>query len=72
MIDFSFSLSKGQAKIVHVDAEGNVITIIECSPETVTDGFVTKTFSLKSGKNRLKIVGSDCEDVELTMLFEIP
>lgn len=71
-IDFSFSLSKGQAKVVHIDADGNVTTIIECSPETVTDGFVTKTVSLKSGKNRLKIVGYDCEDVELTMLFAIP
>lgn len=68
-IDFSFSLSKGQAKVVHIDDEGNVTTVIECSPETSTDGFVTKTISLKSGLNRLKIVGYDCEDMKLKMIF---
>lgn len=70
-IDFDFSLSAGKAKVVHIDAEGNVTTVIECVPETSTDGVVTKTVSLKSGKNRLKIVGYDCEDVELKMLFEV-
>ena len=69
-VDFSFTLSKGQAKVVHIDDDGNVTTIIECLPETSTDGFVTKTISLKSGLNRLKIVGYDCEDVELKMLFK--
>lgn len=70
-IDIDFSLSAGKAKVVHIDAEGNVTTVIECVPETSTDGVVTKKVSLKSGKNRLKIVGYDCEDVELKMLFEV-
>lgn len=69
-IDVSFSLSKGQAKIVHVDSDGNVTTVIECSPDTPTDGFVTETISLKEGQNRLKIVGYDCENIDLKMLFE--
>lgn len=69
-IDFSFSLSKGQAKIVYIDDEGNVITVIECTPETTTDGYVSKAVSLKKGQNRLKIVGYDCEDIEVEMLFE--
>ena len=68
-ISFSFRLSKGQAKVVHVDEEGNVTTIIECSPETTPDGFVTREVSFKSGNNRLKVVGYDCEDMELKMLF---
>lgn len=68
-IDFSFTLSQGQAKIVHIDAEGNVTTVMECSPETSTVEFITKTVSLKSGKNRLKIVGYDCKDVDLKMVF---
>lgn len=69
-IDFSFSLSEGQAKIVHIDGDGNVTTVIECSPESCTDELVTKTVLLKSGKNRLRIVGYDCEDIDLEMLFE--
>lgn len=71
-MEISFSLSEGRAKIVHIDEEGNVTTIIECLPETSTDGFVTETVSLKKGENRLKIVGYDCDDVELEVLFEDP
>ena len=69
-IDFSFSLSDGQAKIVHIDGDGNVTTVMECSPELSTDGFVTKTILLKSGENRLKIVGYDCKGIDLKMLSE--
>lgn len=68
-MEISFRLTEGQAKLVHIDGEGNVTTIMECTPETSTDGFVAKTVSLTSGVNRLKIVGYDCEEVELTMLF---
>ncbi len=70
-IDFSFSISEGKAKIVHIDADGNVTTVLECTPDTSTEGYVTKEVSLKKGKNRLKIVGYDCVDVELEMLFEV-
>lgn len=70
VIDFSFSLTKGQAKIVHIDSEDHVTTVIECTPEASTDGFVTKTVSLKRGKNRLKIVGYDCQNIDLMIFFE--
>ncbi len=68
-INFSFRLSKGLAKIVHIDRNGNVATVIECSPDTSASGFVTKTVPIKSGQNRLKIVGYDCENIDLKMLF---
>ena len=71
-IDFNLSLLKGQAKIVYIDSEDHVTTLIECLPETSTDGFVTKTLTLKSGNNRLKIVGYDCENIDLKMLFAEP
>lgn len=70
-IEFSFVLTEGQAKIVHIDAEGNVTTLIECTPETSTDGYVTETVYMTSGQNRLKIVGFDCENIDLKMLFSI-
>jgi len=70
-IEFSFKLTKGQAKIVHIDAEGNVITLIECTPETSTDGYVTETVSMTSGENRLKIVGFGCENIDLEILFSV-
>ena len=57
---------------MHVDEEGNVTTIMECSPETSNEEIVTKNVALKKGKNRLKIVGYDCKNIDLQMLFEEP
>ena len=70
-IELSFVLTEGQAKIVHIDAEGNVTTLIECTPETSTDGYVTKTVSMTAGENRIKIVGFDCKNIDLKVLFAI-
>lgn len=70
-IQFLFALTEGRAKIVHIDAEGNVTTLIECTPETLTDGYITKKVSMTSGENRLKIVGYDCENIDLKLLFAI-
>lgn len=71
-IEFYFSMAAGKAKVVHIDNDGNVTTVIEYLQENAMEEGVTKTVSLKSGKNRLKIVGYDCEDLELKMLFEEP
>lgn len=70
-IELSFALTEGQAKIVHIDADGNVKTLIECTPESCTDGYVTKTIFMSAGENRLKMVGFDCENIDLKMLFAI-
>lgn len=70
-IEIAFILTEGQAKIVHIDADGNVTTLIECTPESCTDEYITKTVSMTAGKNRLKIVGFDCENIDLKMLFAI-
>lgn len=62
------SLSDGTAKIVHIDEDDNVTTIIECTPESTTDGYITQTVPLKIGLNRIKIVGKGCRDIELELL----
>ena len=67
-IKIQMSLSEGTAKIVYIDDDGNVITIIECTPENTTNGYITQTVSLKSGFNRIKIVGSGCKNLELELL----
>lgn len=71
-INIDFSLSNGRAKVVYVDDKGNVTTVVECTPDNLTNGYITKNISLKAGQNELKIVGYDCEDVDLKMLFEEP
>lgn len=71
-INIDFSLSNGRAKVVYVDDKGNVTTLAECTPDNLTNGYITKNISLKAGQNELKIVGYNCEDVDLKMLFEEP
>lgn len=68
---FSYTNKKGQAKIVHIDADGNVTTLIECMPETSTEEYITKTVSMPSGENRIKIVGYDVENMDLEMLVKV-
>jgi hypothetical protein len=40
--------------------------------ETATDEYVTKKVSMTAGENRLKIVGFDCENIDLKILFATP
>ena len=46
-VKVKLSLSEGTAKIVHVDQDGYVTTIIECTPDNCTEEYVVKTVSLK-------------------------
>ena len=70
MLEVSLVLSEGQAKLVHIDEEDNVTTIVECTPENCAEEAVTVPVAIKKGKNRLKIVGYDCKDLELKMVFD--
>lgn len=67
-INIKLSLSEGTAKVVHVDEDGNVATIIECKVESEADEETKKTVSLKKGLNWLKIVGYGCKDIDLELL----
>lgn len=64
------SLLEGQAKIVYVDADGTFTTLLENTSETTTEMEETKKVLLKRGSNRLKVVGYDCKDLEVKLLFE--
>ena len=71
-IQFDFSISSGSAKIVYIDCNNNVTVLIECSQNDSNEQTATKTVSLTSGLNRLKIVGYDCKDIDLKILFDEP
>lgn len=64
------SLTDGTGKLVHVDAEGNVTTLVECNKET--SAAVIKNISLKQGRNDIKFAGYDCDNVDVKMYFEEP
>lgn len=64
------SLTDGTGKLVHVDADENVTTLVECDKDT--SAAVIRTISLKQGRNDIKFVGYDCEKLDLKMYFEEP
>lgn len=67
-IRIKLSLSKGTVKIVHIDDDGDIITILEYTGHNSIDGYVSKTVSLKKGLNRIKIVGYECRNIDLALL----
>ncbi len=69
-IQMKLTLTAGKAKIVSIDEDDNVTTILECTPDSVESDYVTKTVSLTKGRNRIKIVGAGCKDVSFQMLSD--
>ncbi len=69
-LEVSMVLSEGQAKLVHIDAEDNVTTLVEYTSESCSEEAVTVPVTMTKGKNRIKIVGYDCKDLELRMVFD--
>ena len=70
IMEIQFSLTAGTGKLVHVDAEGNVTTLVEHNSENSET--IIQTIALKQGRNDIKFVGYDCENVDLKMYFEEP
>lgn len=66
-IELTFTLDSGKAKLVHIDDDGNVSTIVECTSDSGIEQTTTYAVSMKDGRNRIKIVGYDCQDIDLTM-----
>ena len=66
-IKIKLSLSEGTVKIVHVDGDGHVTTIIECTPDECVEEYVMKTVSLKKVINRIKIIGYGCKNIDLEL-----
>ncbi|MCI8612949.1 MAG: hypothetical protein HFE48_04545 [Clostridia bacterium] len=72
-IRLDLSVSSGSAKVVYIDCNDNITVLIECLQGGGSGAqSATKTISLTSGLNRLKIVGCDCKDVDLKMYFDEP
>ncbi len=71
-MQLDLGISSGSAKVVYIDCNNNVTVLIECSQNGSNEQTATKTVSLTSGLNRLKIVGYDCKDIDLIILFDEP
>lgn len=66
-ITLVFTLDEGKAKLVQIDEDGNVSTVVECTPDSEVNELTTYSIQLKEGKNRLKFVGYDCKNVTFYM-----
>ena len=71
-IQIDLKISRGNAKVVYIDADNNITVLLECSQNDPNEQKATKTVSLTNGLNRLKIVGYDCKDIDLIILFDEP
>ncbi len=71
-IQLNLNISSGNAKVVYIDCNNNIIVLIECSQNNSNKQTATKTIHLTSGLNRLKIVGYDCKEIDLKILFVEP
>ena len=70
VVQISLSLTNGKAKIAYVDSEKNVVTLIECTPDTSTNEPIECAVTLKKGTNTLKIVGYDCKNVSVKIIVK--
>ena len=71
-IQLDLTISSGNAKVVYIDSDNNLTVLIECSQNNSDEQTAIKTVSFTSGLNRFKIVGYDCKDVDLKILFAEP
>ncbi|MDE6660214.1 MAG: hypothetical protein K2J93_00130, partial [Anaeroplasmataceae bacterium] len=68
-IRFDLSISAGYAKIVFIDGENNITILAECTQDGSTNESGSETVSLTSGRNRIRIVAYDCQDLNLKFDF---
>lgn len=64
------SITSGTGKLIHVDSQRNVTTLVECTKDNSVA--CIRTISLMQGRNDIKFVGYDCKNVDLKMYFEEP
>lgn len=69
----SVGMDKGTAKVVHVDGSGKVTRLAAyesaSSGGAITGSSADTVVRLTKGENKIKLVGYDCENVEVKITF---
>lgn len=68
-IQIDLNITSGNAKVVFIDSNNDITVLIERLQNDSNEQTATKTVSLTNGLNRLKIVGYDCENIDLKLFF---
>ncbi len=71
-IQIDFNITSGNAKVVFIDSNNYITVLIEHLQDNSNELTTTKIVSLTNGLNRLKIVGYDCENIDLKLFFDEP
>ena len=71
-IQIDLNITSGNAKVVFIDSNNDITVLIERLQNDSNEQTATKTVSLTNGLNRLKIVGYDCENIDLKLFFDEP
>ena len=58
-LSWKLSVSSGKAKLVLIDPEGNLSTLVECEASSGGEQEGLGTFEIKQGENRVKLVGAE-------------
>lgn len=65
------TVTTGKAKLIFIDAENKVTTLIECDASTSSDEPVAFILPATSGVNRIKLVGKDKATVQLSLDLDV-
>lgn len=70
-VSVSVGMSKGTAKVVHVDGSGKVtrLAAYESSGGEKSKSSAETVVRLTKGENKIKLVGYDCKDVEMSYVL---
>lgn len=63
-ISFSLTVTSGKAKLVYVDPDGTVSTLLECSTGENAGQSESETLKVKEGENRIRLVGAEGTGLE--------
>lgn len=63
-ITYSLTVTSGKAKLVYVDPDGTVSTLLECSAGEDVGQSEAETLKVKEGENRIRLVGAEGTGLE--------
>lgn len=67
-VSVSMTLASGKAKVVYIDPDDNITVLAECPPEQGRS-FQKNVVEMPEGKNRIKVVGYECNKMAIVTSF---
>jgi hypothetical protein len=65
------SVTSGKAKLIFIDAQNKITTLIECDATSNNGQPIAITLPVSTGNNRIKLVGKNKAEVHLSLDLEV-